>query len=49
MINQAPSTKQILFRFSYLARDPWCMNLGNGAARENRTLDLTLTKGALYH
>tara|TARA_R110002072_G_scaffold60956_2_gene154102 strand:+ start:1543 stop:1677 length:135 start_codon:yes stop_codon:yes gene_type:complete len=21
----------------------------NGAARENRTLDLTLTKGALYH
>jgi hypothetical protein len=31
MINQTPSSKQLLFRFSYLARDPWCMNLGNGA------------------
>ena len=39
MINQAPSTKQMLFRFSYLARDPWSMNLANGAAWVTRTPD----------
>ena len=37
MINQTPSSKQLLFRFSHLARDPWSMNLGSGAPGENRT------------
>ena len=48
MINQAPSTKQMLIRFSYLARDQWPMNLANGAAWVTRTPDPRITNAMLY-
>jgi hypothetical protein len=37
-----------LFRFSHLARDPWSMNLGNGAAWVTRTPDPRITNAMLY-
>jgi len=47
MAKQAPFIKQTLFEFSYLAHDPWSMNLGNGAPNGIRTRVAAL-KGRLF-
>jgi hypothetical protein len=41
--------KTLVFVKQQVHLDKIYVSIKNGAVEENRTLDLTLTKGALYH